>query len=105
MGRTISYPTIFLKRLKHKPNTYSIKEWCDHRKLKTATMWELSGLLPKMHLFHADGNVNWAKWKEFKAMYNINGALMRSLVKEHVSDLKLKEKKRSKKTETESEEL
>lgn len=38
-------------------------------------------------------------------LYNINGASMRSLVKEHVFVLKLKENKISKKTETEPEEL
>ena len=84
---TIPYPKIFLKRPKHKPSMYSIKEWCNNRKLKIAVMWEISGLLPEMHLFHADGDVNWAKWKEFKALYNINSALMRGLVKEHVAVL------------------
>ena len=105
VGRTIPYPKIFLKRPKHKPGTYSIKEWCEHRKMKTAAMREISGLLPEMHLFQADGDVNWAKWKEFKAQYNINGASMRSLVKEHVAVLKLKGNKRAKKTETEPEEI
>ena len=38
VGRTLPYPKIFLKRPKHKPGTYSIKEWCDHQKLKTAAM-------------------------------------------------------------------
>lgn len=43
-------------------------------KLKTTAMWELNGFLPEMHLFHADGNVNWAKQMEFKALYNMNNA-------------------------------
>ena len=73
--------------------------------MKIAAMRELSGLVPKMHLFHADGNINWAKWKEFKALYNINGASMQNLVKEHIAVLKLKGNKRAKKMETEPEEL
>ena len=105
VGRTIPYPKIFLKRPKHKPGTYSIKEWCEHRKMKTSAMRELSALVPEMHLFLADGDINWANWKVFKSRYNINGASMRSLVKEHIAVLKLKGNKRAKKTETEPEEL
>ena len=60
VGRFIPYPKIFLKRPINKPNTYSIKEWCDHIKLKIDAMREISGFLPEMHLFHADGNVNLA---------------------------------------------
>ena len=94
-----------MKRPKHKPGTYSIKEWCDHRKMKTAAMRELSNLVPEMHLFLADGDVNWANWKVFKSLYNINRASMRSLVKEHIAVLKLKGNKKAKKMETEPEEL
>ena len=47
VGRKLPYSKIFLKRPKHKPGTYSIKEWHDHRKLKTAAMRELSVLVPE----------------------------------------------------------
>ena len=96
MGRTFPYPKIFLKRPKYKPGMYSIKKWCDHRKMKIAATRELNGLIPEMGLFYA----NWAKWKEFKALYKINGASLRNLGKEHASVLKLNGNKRSKKIET-----
>lgn len=102
-GRTLPYPKIYLKRPKNKAGTYSMKDWCDHRKLKTAAMRELSALSP-FRLFRDDGDIHWENWKEFKAEYNITGASMRSLVREHSSALKLKFNKRSKKTETEPEE-
>ena len=105
VGRTIPYPKIFLKRPKHKPGTYSIKEWCEHRKMKTSAMRELSGLIPEYKLFQADGDVNWAAWKMFKIDYNICGASMRSLVKEHASILKQKGNKRTKKSETDPQEV
>ena len=105
VGRTLPYPKIFLKRPKHRPGTYSIKEWCEHRKMKTAAMRELNSIVPEMHLFHADGDVNWPKWKEFKIVYNINGASMRSLVKEHSAVLKLKGNKRTKKSDTDPQEV
>ena len=105
VGRTIPYPKIFLKRPRHKPGTYSIKEWCDHRKMKTAAMRELSALIPEYVLFLADGDVNWASWKMFKVDYNISGASMRCLVKEHASILKQKGNKRTKKTETDPQEV
>ena len=73
--------------------------------MKTVAMQELSGLVPEMHLFHADGDINCANWTEFKSLYNINGASIRSLVKEHIAVLKLKGNKRAKKTETKPEEL
>ena len=105
VGRTIPYPKIFLKRPKHRPGTYSIKEWCEHRKLKTNAMRELGALVPEYRLFQADGDINWAGWKEFKVGYNINGSSMRKLVKEHASVLKLKGNKRTKKTETDPQEV
>ena len=104
-GRTLPYPKIFLKRPKHKPGTYSIKEWCEHRKLKTAAMRELSNLAPSYGLFESDGDINWTNWKVFKAGYNINGSAMRSLVKEHAAALKLKGNKRTKKSETDPQEV
>ena len=105
VGRTLPYPKIFLKRPKHKPGTYSIKEWCEHRKLKTAAMRELSNLAPSYSLFGADGDINWTNWKVFKVGYNINGSAMRSLVREHAAALKLKGNKRTKKTETDPQEV
>lgn len=69
-------------------------------KVKTTVMTELNGLMPKMELFHVDGDIKWAMWKEFKVLYNINGALLHSLVKEHASFLKLKGSQRTKKSET-----
>ena len=105
VGRTLPYPKIFLKRPKHKPGTFYIKEWCEHRKMKTNAMRELAELLPEKELFDAQGDIDWAKWREFKAEYNINGASMRSLVKEHVSVLKQKANKRAKKTEPDPEDL
>ena len=67
-------------------------------------MRELNKLVD-MHPILPDGDVNWASWKEFKVEYNINGASMRSLVKEHQTVLKLKGNKRTKKTKTEPEEV
>ena len=105
LGRKLPYPKIFLKRPRHRPGTYNMKEWCEHRKMKTNAMRELGGLLPEMQLFDAEGDINWAKWREFKLAYNINGASMRSLVKEHTTMLKLKGNKRAKKTETDASEV
>jgi hypothetical protein len=105
VGRKLPYPKIFLRRPKHKPGTYYIKEWCDHRKLKTNAMRELSLLLPDLHMFDIHGEINWEGWREFKLQYHVNGSSMRSLVKEHIAMLKLKGNKRSKKTETEAAEL
>ena len=87
------------------PSTYSIKEWCEHRKMKTPAMRELSTIVPEMHLFHADGDVKWQKWKEFKVLYNINGASMCNFVKEHIAVLKLKGNKRTKKSDTDPQEV
>ena len=84
---------------------YSIEEWCDHIRVKTVVMRELNELMQKMGLFHADSEINWAKWKEFKVLNNINDALMHSLVKEHIFVLKLKRNIRFKKTKMEHEEL
>ena len=67
-------------------------------------MRELNGLMPKTGVYHADIDINWAKWKEFNVLYNIKGASMHSPVKEHVSVLKLKGNKISKNLETDSEE-
>ena len=103
--RTLAYPKIFLRRPKNKAFTYSIKAWCNHCKLKTTAMRDLCGLRPEMHLFLLDGDVNWMRWKEFKMEYNINGASMPCLVKEHSAVLKLKGNKRTKKTETKHEEV
>ena len=97
VGRTIPYPKIFLKWPKHKPGMYSMKEWCDHRKMKIVAMRELSVLVLEYKLFQADKDVNWAQWKEFKVDYNINKASMRSLVKEHASVFKPEGNKRTKK--------
>ena len=105
LGRKIPYPKIFLKRPRHKPGTYYIKEWCEHRKMKTMAMRELADLVPEKRLFDNEGDINWAAWREFKAEYHINGSSMRSLVKEHASMLKQKSNKRSKKTEMEAAEL
>ena len=55
---------------------YSIKEWCDHHKMKTAAMREFNVLVQEYNLFHADGDVNWAGWKEFKVGYNISDTSM-----------------------------
>ena len=103
-GRNLPYPKIFLKRPKHKPCTYYIKEWCDHRKMKTNAMRELAALLPEKLIFNVDGDINWGRWREFKVEYHVNGYSMRSLVREHTAMLKLKGNKRSKKTETEVDE-
>ena len=81
---------IFLKRAKHKPDTYSIREWCNHIKMKTTTMKELNVLVPEYKCFHADRDMNWARWKKFKIDYNIFHGSMRSLLKEHASFLKQK---------------
>ena len=104
VGRTIPYPKIFLRRPKNKAGTYHIREWTDHRKMKTHAMRELNKLVD-IDLFLSDGDINWANWREFKMEYNINGASMRSLVNEHKAVLKLKGNKRAKKTETEPEEV
>ena len=104
-GRKLPYPKIFLKRPKHKPGTYSIKEWCEHRKLKTAAMRELSALAPQYQIFDVDGDVKWNHWKVFKQAYNIRGPSMRSLVREHTASLKLKGNKRAKKSETDAQEV
>jgi hypothetical protein len=66
-----------LQRPKHKPGTYSIKEWCTHRKLKTAAMKELNALQPQYQIFDVDGEVNWDHWRVFKQAYNIKGSSMR----------------------------
>ena len=105
VGRKLPYPKIFLKRPKHKAGTYYIKEWCEHRKMKTIAMRELADLVPEKRLFNAYGDIDWASWREFKLEYHITGASMRSLVREHTSMLKLRSNKRVKKTETDSTEL
>ena len=105
LGRKLPYPKIFLKRPKHKPGTYYIKEWCEHRKMKTNAMRELGELIPEKQLFDNTGDINWGNWREFKVEFHINGASMRSLVKEHTTMLKMKANKRTKKTGTEAAEL
>jgi hypothetical protein len=104
VGRTLSYPKIYVKKPKHKAGTYSIKQWCDHKKLKTAAMRELSALVPFFKIFKADGDIDSHVWTQFKMAYNINGASMRHLVKEHEAVLKSKGNKRMKKTETDPKE-
>jgi hypothetical protein len=103
----LKYPKIFLQRPKHKPGTYSIKEWCTHRKLKTAAiiMRELHALQPQYQIFDVDGEVNWDHWRVFKQAYNIRGSSMRWLVREHTASLKLKGNKRAKKSETDAQEV
>jgi hypothetical protein len=103
-GRTLPYPKIYIKKPKHKPGTYSIKQWCDHRKLKTAAMRELDALVPQFKIIQQDGDIDWHNWRAFKFAYNINGASMRHLVREHEAHLKLKGNKRKKKTETDPQE-
>ena len=68
-------------------------------------MRELNGLMPKIELLHANGNITWAKWKDFKVYYNMNGVSLRNLVKEHASVLKLKGTKQTNKTKMKLEEM
>lgn len=87
------------------PCTFHIKECYDHWKMKTNAMRKFSELVPKICIFDVDGDINWARWKEFKAEYHINDSSMHCLVKEHRAMLKLKRKERSKKTNKEAMEL
>ena len=98
-GRNLAYPKIFLKKPKNKAGTYSIRQWTDHRKHKTIAMRELDPLVPGFNFFNADGEINWAEWRAFKAAYHINGLSMRTLVKEHASTIISKTNKRTKKSE------
>lgn len=49
---------MFLKQLKHKPHTFYIKDWCNHRKIKTNTVRQLTDLLLEKHHFDDDGDIN-----------------------------------------------
>lgn len=75
VGRKQPFPKIFLKRPKHIPGTYYIKEWCKHCKMKTNAKRELSGLLPRKNLFEANNDIDWETWWKFKLEYHINGNL------------------------------
>lgn len=93
-GRSFAYLKTFLKRPKHKPGTFYIKGWFDHRKMKTNGMREFSELLAKKRIFHVEGDIDWGRWKEFKVEYHVIGSSMPYLVKEHADVLKLKGNKR-----------
>jgi len=81
--RSLPYPKIFLKRPKHmKPSTYHIRQWCECRKRKTMAIREMSKLHPARELANADGEIDWKKWRAFKAEYHINGVSMRALIRE-----------------------
>lgn len=58
VDRRLTYPKIFLKRPKNKADIYSIRDWCDHRKLKIVALKELRAL-SLFQLFHADSDINW----------------------------------------------
>lgn len=80
VGRKLPYPKLLLNWKNRKLDTYYIKEWCEHWKMKTNAMRQLSNLLVENRIFKVEDDIDWAKWHEFVLKYHMNGASMRSLV-------------------------
>jgi len=98
--RSLPYPKIFLKRPKHpKPSSYSIKDWCEHRKKKTMAVKEIAKLLPQYFLTNTDGEIVWENWRRLKVDYHINGVSMRALVRHASAFLSQRSRKNEKKKE------